>query len=122
MQLVNHDELPYGGYKIPSNTDLILAGKDGYPKSQIDFQILLKKGNLEQQYADARSIMLQTVDADTIAEAIEYAKKVQYALENGSRENPIYCPITTFTAPNGMAVRVGGGGGDSIEFQLWHTN
>jgi len=115
-------QLPYGGYSIPAKTDLTFGYDFTYPKGQIDFLIQLKKGDLERQYADARSILSQAVDQETVEKAIDYAKKVQYAAENGSRENPIYCPITTFNAPNGMAVRVGGGGGYTVEFQVWHTN
>ncbi|OPX85778.1 MAG: hypothetical protein A4E53_03373 [Pelotomaculum sp. PtaB.Bin104] len=110
------------GYVVPANTNLWISTSGYKNNGSIVFSIDLKKGNLQQQYEDAKNILLQTIDSDTTTKAIDYAKKNQYALENGSRENPIYCPITTFTAPNGMAVRVGGGGGDSIEFQLWQTN
>lgn len=110
------------GYVVPAKTDLYIS-TTGYKNSgSIVFSIQLKKGNLQQQYADAQIILSQTLDADTTAKAIDYAKQVEYALKNISRENPIYCPITTFTAPNGMAVRVGGGGGDSVQFDLWQTN
>lgn len=111
------------GYVIPANTDLFIfnqarSANDG---KLMFFQIRLNKGNLQQQYADAESILSQRLDTDTVAKAIEYAKKVQYALENISRENPIYCPNTTFNSPNGMVVDVGAGGGDSIQFDIWST-
>lgn len=110
--------LPNGGYTVPGNTNLnILVDKDGYPKGQIDFQIQIRKGNLQQQYTDAQSILSQTIDAETVDKAISYAKQVEDALNN-----PHYCPITTFNSSNGMAVRVGAGGGYSIEFQVWSIN
>jgi len=111
------------GYNIPKNTDLTIANyaKEASDGKWMVFSINLTKRNLQQQYADTQSIISQTVDPATTAEAIDYAKKVQYALENGSRENPIYCPITTFNAPNDMAVRVGAGGGDTVQFDLWST-
>ncbi|NPV74312.1 MAG: copper amine oxidase N-terminal domain-containing protein [Pelotomaculum sp.] len=110
------------GYVIPANTGLYVS-TTGYKYSDsIVFSIQLNNGNLQQQYADAESILMQALDADTTAKAIDYAKQVEYAIKNISRDNPIYCPTTTFTAPNGMAVRVGGGGGDSVQFDLWKTN
>lgn len=104
------------GYIVPANTDLNVS-TTGYKNSgSIVFNINLKDGNLEQQYADAQSIISQAVDPATTNEAMEYAKKVQDAYEN-----PHYCPITTFNAPNGMAIRVGDGGGYTVQFDLWST-
>ena len=66
-------KIPNGGYTVPANTDLkLLVDSDGYPKGQIDFQIQLKKGNLQQQYVDAKSIISQTVDSDTVDDAMSY--------------------------------------------------
>ncbi|OQA08857.1 MAG: hypothetical protein BWY65_01329 [Firmicutes bacterium ADurb.Bin373] len=109
------------GYVVPANTDLHVSTTGYNYKDSIVFSIDIKKGNLEQKYADAESILLQTLDADTTAKAIDYAKQVEYAIKNISRENPIYCPTATFTSPSGMAVRVGGGGGDSVQFDVWQT-
>jgi hypothetical protein len=110
------------GYTIPANTNLHIddyAIQAGDGKWMV-FSINLKAGNIDQQYADAKSIISQTVNPATTAEVIAYAKRVQYALENGSRENPILCPITTFNSPNGVAVRVAGGG-NSVQFDIWST-
>jgi len=106
------------GYVVPANTDLNVS-KTGYNNSRsIVFNILLKKGNLQQQYADAESILLQTVDADTVNAAIDFAKVIQEALLSGKPWD-----IKTFTSPNGMNVRVSAGwGGTSVQIDLWSTN
>lgn len=107
------------GYNIPKNTDLTIANyaKEARDGKWMVFSINLKKGNLEQQYADAESIISQAVDPATSAEVMDYAKKMQ---------DPILSPIpvdwpstTTFNSPNGMAVRVGAGGGYTVQFDLW---
>jgi len=110
------------GYVIPANTGLHVSNTGYKYSDSIVFSIQLNNGNLQQQYADAESILMQALDADTVAKAISHAKQEEYAIKNISRDNPIYCPTTTFTAPNGMAVRVGAGGGDSVQFDVWKTN
>ncbi|MCL6478854.1 MAG: copper amine oxidase N-terminal domain-containing protein [Peptococcaceae bacterium] len=106
------------GYIIPANTDLEIfdepyqVGNDG---KYIVFQIQLKKGNLQQQYADAQSILLQTVDADTVNAVLSYAK--QASVRDKDNRLP---PIKTFNSPNGMAVRVTGGD-ITVQFDLWST-
>ena len=110
-------EAPNGGYVIPQGTKLrILVDRDGYyPKGQIDFQIDLKAGDIEQQYEDARFILLQTVDPETVEEAINYAK--QASVRDDNNRLP---PIKTFYSSNKMAVRIAGGD-ISITIQVWHT-
>jgi hypothetical protein len=109
------------GYTIPAKTDLKIANyaKEASDGKWMVFSINLKTGDLQQQYADAQSIMLQTVDRATVAESIDYAKKMQ---------DPVLSPVPvdwppteTFNSPNGMAVRVGVGGGYSIQFDIWST-
>lgn len=107
------------GYTIPANTDLKI---DEYVKSANDgkwmvFWVNLKKGNLQQQYADAQYIISQTVDQATTTEAMEFAKVTQEALLTDKPWD-----VKTFNSPNGMAVRVGAGwGGDTVQFDLWST-
>ena len=102
------------GYTIPSNTDLKISVDYTEPsQGYMVFFIQLKKGNLQQQYADAQSIISQTVDPATTAETMEYAKQGQY--------NDGLLPVKTFYSPGGMAVRVGGGGGYTVEIELWST-
>lgn len=101
------------GYTIPANTDLNVS-TNGYKNSgSIVFNIDLKAGNLQQQYADAESIVSQAVEPATTAKAMNYAKQGQY--------NDGLLPLKTFNSPNGMAVRVGAGGGYTVQFDLWST-
>lgn len=104
------------GYTIPAHTDLYIFDKPYQVASdgkQIVFQIQLKKGNLQQQYADAQSIISQTVDPATTAEAMEYAKQGQY------NDGPL--PTKNYYSPNGMGVCVGAGGGYTVQIDLWST-
>ncbi|OQA11292.1 MAG: hypothetical protein BWY65_00088 [Firmicutes bacterium ADurb.Bin373] len=107
------------GYVVPAKTELRLADPNMVKGDKhIVFNIDIKKGNLEQKYADAESILLQTLDADTTAKAIEFAKVTQEALLSGKPWD-----IKDFRSPNGMTVRVGAGwGGTSIQFSVWQAN
>jgi len=103
------------GYKIPAETKITIddyANKAGDGKWMV-FWVNLKAGDLEQQYADAQSVISQTVDPATSAEVMEYAKQGQY--------NDGLLPIKNFYSPNGMGVCVGGGGGYTVQFDLWYT-
>jgi len=106
------------GYVIPANTDLYIApvDKGGDPKGYIVFNILLKKGDLEWQYEDARSILSQTVDAETVDAVMSYARQASVR----DRDNRLP-PIKTFNSSNGMAVRVTGGD-ISVVIQAWPTD
>lgn len=106
------------GYVIPAHTFLYVSPVvgDEDPNGYIVFSIQLDKGFLQQQYADAQMILSQALDVDTVAKAIDYAKQVENAYKN-----PCYCPTTTYTSPNGMAVRVGDGGGYTVQFDVWRT-
>jgi len=108
------------GYVIPEHTFLYIS-TTGYKNSDsIVFSIQLNKGFLQQQYADAQMILSQALDADTVAKAIDHAKQTQDALLSPV---PVkWPPITTFNSPNGMAVRVGAGGRNSVQFDVWKTN
>lgn len=105
------------GYTIPANTDLYVSpvDKGGDPKGYIVFNINLKAGNLEKQYTDAQSIISQTVDTETTANVIDYAKKASVR----DKDNRLP-PIKTFNSPNGMAVRVTGGD-ITVQFDIWST-
>jgi hypothetical protein len=106
-------QVQYGGYVIPDNTDLTFGYDTTSPKGIIDFWIQLKKGDLQQQYADAKSIMLQTVDAGTVEEVMNYA------MQAGVRDNDNRLPpIKTFNSSNGMAVRVIGGD-NTVQIMIW---
>jgi len=110
-------EVPNGGYVIPQGTKLrILVDRDGYyPKGQIDFQIDLRAGDVQQQYEDARFILLQTVDEKTVEEVLSFAKQLQEALLSKKPWD-----IKTFNSYNGKAVRVSAGwGGNSVQFGVW---
>lgn len=105
------------GYVIPENTELNISpvGKDGDPEGYIVFSIVPRKGNLQQQYADAESILSQTLDADTVEAVMNYAKQANVR-DNDNR----LPPIKTFNASNGMAVRVAGGD-VTVQFDVWQT-
>jgi len=110
------------GYVIPEHTFLYVSPVVGNedPSGYIVFSIQLNKGFLQQQYADAQLILSQALDADTVAKAIDHAKQTQDALLSPV---PVkWPPITTFNSPNGMAVRVGAGGRNSVQFDVWKTN
>ncbi len=106
------------GYVVPANTDLYISPVDKYgdPDGYIVFNIDIKEGNLQQQYADAQSILSQTVDAETVDAVISYAK--QASVRDKDNRLP---PIKTFYSPNGMAVRVAGGD-ISVVIQVWRAN
>lgn len=108
------------GYVIPANTELYIFDKPfqvAHDGKLITFQILLKKGNLQQQYADAESILLQRLDAATVNAAIDFTKVTQEALLSDEPWD-----IKTFYSSNGMAVRTGPGwGGTSLQFDVWQT-
>jgi hypothetical protein len=111
------------GYIIPAKTDLFIfnQAKSATDGKLMFFQIQLKKGSLQQQYADAQSILSQTLDADTVNAAIDFAKQTQDVLLSNNPDLRI--SLKTFNSSNGMAVRVGAGmGGSSIQFDLWQTN
>lgn len=112
------EKVPNGGYVIPANTELAILHEGSLsPKGYLAFQIPLIESNLEKQYADAEKILLQTLDADTTAKAIEFAKVTQEALLSGKPWD-----IKDFKSPNGMTVRVGAGwGGTSVQFDVWQA-